>query len=69
MNRRGFIKRMLGVAAFVVATEVGMGTVAKELTLEPVVKSFVPRGLAYLVAKSGVYFDVSRSEYGESPNT
>ena len=69
MNRRGFIKRMLGVVTFVVATEVGMGTVAKELTLEPVVKSSTPRGLAYLVANSGVYFDISRTEYGESSNT
>ena len=55
MDRRGFLKRMLGVVAFVIAIEVGLGAVAPEIVAEPA-EITVPQGLPYLISNSGAYF-------------
>jgi hypothetical protein len=67
MDRRGFLKRLLGTAALVIATKVGIGSLtAEDLAIEPPF-SQMPRGLAYLISKdSGIYQGIARASYGES---
>ena len=69
MDRRGFLKRILGVAAFVVATEVGLGTVAEEIAVAPTVEISAPRGIQYIIAESGTYFNISRPAYNKLSNS
>jgi len=64
MDRRGFLKRLLGTAALVVATKVGIGSLtAEDLALTPSYYK-VPRGLAYLINDStGIYQSIALPYY------
>lgn len=66
MDRRGFLKRLLGTAALVVATKVGISNLtAEDFDFAPTYNAGI-RGLAYHIKSSGTYFGIHRSSYGES---